>query len=170
MTFEPSNDIFTVSLKPGASEVDGDPRPLIATAAVESDPAISPNGRWIAYRSRSDQSSGRNDVYLARFPDGTGRVQVTNNGGGTPFWSPKGDELFFGAPPGVLQVAPVSFGDRAQVGTVQTLFPLGDYDSFSVSPDGSRFLVVKSPPTGPPRQLVVVQNWLSELTRTVPAR
>jgi serine/threonine-protein kinase len=170
MTFEPSNDIYMVSLKPGAKEVDGDPRPLIATVAAEGDPAIAPNGHWIAYRSRSDRSNGRNDVYIARFPDGTGRVQVTSNGGGTPFWSAKGDELFFGAPPGVLQVARVSFGDRADVGTVQTLFPLGDYDSLSVSSDGNRFLAIKTPPTGPPRQLVVVQNWLSELTRTVPAR
>jgi Tol biopolymer transport system component len=166
MTFEPANDIYTVSLdqdgKPTA------PRPLIATSAVESDPAISPDGRWIAYRT-GDRTTGRNDVYLARFPDGTGRIQVTSNGGGAPFWSHKSDELFFTAPPGVVQSATVSLGERAQVGAPRTLFPLTEVEALSVSADGTRFLVLKQRPAPRPRQIVIVQNWLSDLTRIVPA-
>lgn len=167
MTFEPANDIYTVSLdqdgKPTA------PRPLIATSSVESDPAISPDGRWIAYRT-GDRSTGRTDVYLARFPDGTGRIQVTSNGGGAPFWSRKTDELFFTAPPGVVQSATVTLGDRAQVGAPRTLFPLTEVEALSVSGDGTRFLVLKQRPVPRPRQIVIVQNWLNDLTRIVPAR
>jgi Tol biopolymer transport system component len=167
MTFEPANDIYTVSLdqdgKPAA------PRPLIATSAVEANPAISPDGRWIAYRA-ADPSTGRTDVYLARFPDGSGRIQVTSNGGGAPFWSRKNDELFFTAPPGAVQSVPVSLGDRAQVGTPRTLFPLTELEALSVSSDGTRFLVLKQRPLQRPRQIVIVQNWLSELTRLVPVR
>jgi len=167
MTFEPSNDIYLVSVdqdgKPGA------PRPLIATSAAESDPAISPDGRWIAYRT-ADPTSGRTDVYLARFPAGTGRVQVTSNGGGGPFWSRKNDELFFPGPPGVMQSVSVSLGDRAQVGVPRTLFPLTDVQAFSVSADGTRFLVIKQRPVQRPRQIIVVQNWMRELSRIAPAR
>ena len=162
VSFEPANDIYTVSVgedgKPTA------PRPLIATSAFESNPAISPDGHWIAFRA-GDPSTGRTDVYLARFPDGTGRVQVTSNGGGTPFWSQKNDELFFIGPPGVVQSAAVSLGDRAQVGAPRTLFPSEELQAVSVSADGTRFLVLKQRAVQRPRQIVIVENWLTELTR-----
>jgi hypothetical protein len=41
-----------------------------------------------------------------------------------------------------------------------------------VTPDGRRFLMIKDAPRAgngpPPPQLVVVQNWLDELSRLVP--
>ena len=166
MTFEPANDIYVVSVDQDGKP--GTPRPLIATSAAELTPAISPDGRWIAYRA-ADPASGRTDVYLARFPDGTGRVQVTSNGGGAPFWSRKNDELFFTGPPGVMQSVSVSLGDRAQVGVPRTLFPLTEVQAFSVSADGTRFLALKQRPVPRPRQIVVVQNWARELSRIAPA-
>jgi len=48
------------------------------------------------------------DVYVVRFPEGTAKVQITNGGGGTPFWSSDSRELFFAAPPGALRALPVS--------------------------------------------------------------
>jgi serine/threonine-protein kinase len=159
MTFEPSNDIYILTL-------DGDrkPRPLISTSAAELVPSISPDGRWIAYSSRADPS-GRLDVFVARFPEITGRVQVTSSGGNGAFWSPKGDELFFAAPPGVLQSVSVGRGDRLDLGAPRTLFPLGDVDALSPAPDGSRFLAIKVPRVDPPRQFAIVQNWRDELAR-----
>ena len=40
--------------------------PLLVSAFNESNPAVSPDGAWIAYRS---DESGRNGVYVERFPD-----------------------------------------------------------------------------------------------------
>jgi hypothetical protein len=41
--------------------------------------------------------------------------------------------------------------------------------SYSVSPDGKRFLVIKDPRTSSaPPQLVLAFNWLEELERLVP--
>jgi len=169
MTFEPSNDIYVLTLKedgvPAAA-----PRPLLATDGPKSSPAISPDGGWIAYRFVSNPATGGTDVYLARFPEGTQRVQISNNGGGTALWNHKGDELFFTGPPGVMQSVAVALGERAQVGPPRPLFPVGDLGSFSVAPDGSRFLAIKRPNIQPPRNMVIVQHWLDELRRIVPLK
>ncbi len=114
--------------------------------------------------------TNRTDVYVARYPEGSGRVQITSNGGGTPFWNRKGDELFFGSPPGVIQSVDITFGNRVKVGTPRTLFTIGDLGSFSVTSDGSRFLAIKNPRIEPARQIVIVQRWLDELRRVVPVK
>ena len=169
MTFEPSNDIYVLTLKEDGTP-DGAPRPLSVTDGPKISPAISPEGGWIAYRILSDAATGRVDVYVARFPEGTKRVQISVNGGGTPLWSQKGGELFFPGPPGVMQSVAITLGERVQVGTPRTMFTVGDLSSFSVAPDGSRFLAIKQPPIEPPRDLVIVQHWLDELRRIVPVK
>ena len=55
--------------------------PLLASPFNESNPAVSPDGAWIAYRS---DESGRNEVYVDRFPDLGDRVQVSTGGGTSP--------------------------------------------------------------------------------------
>ena len=79
-------------------------------------PAISPDGNWIAYRFVSNPATGRTDVYLARFPEGTKRVQISDNGGGAPLWSHKQDELFFTVPPGVMQTSPSRWANEHGLG------------------------------------------------------
>jgi Tol biopolymer transport system component len=163
MTFNPANDIHVLSLDEGAK-----PRPFLATDAIENLPAISPDGRLMAYVATGSGESGRQDVFVVRFPEGTGKVQVTSAGGGRPFWSRDGGELFYGAPPGVLQVASIAAGDRIQVGPARTLFTLGDLSLGALSFDGDRFIGVRVPRIDPPTEIVVVQNWLQELARLVP--
>ncbi|HXI20079.1 MAG TPA: hypothetical protein VNH46_03290, partial [Gemmatimonadales bacterium] len=46
-------------------------RPLIATPAAEGEPALSPDGHWLAYVSGK---SGRNEVYVQPFPDVNGGI------------------------------------------------------------------------------------------------
>jgi serine/threonine protein kinase/Tol biopolymer transport system component len=169
LTFEPANDIFMLRLKEDGAPA-GPPRPLLATDGPKLAPAISPDGRWIAYQAVSNPATSRTDVYVARYPEGTRRVQISSDGGGTPFWNGKGGELFFGSPPGVIQSVDITLGDRAQAGTPRTLFRLGDLGSFSVTSDGSRFLAIKNPRIEPPRQIVIVQRWLDELRRVVPVK
>jgi dipeptidyl aminopeptidase/acylaminoacyl peptidase len=162
MTFNPANDIHMLSLDGGA------PRPLVATSAIEADPMISPDGHWMAFTAASGEAAGRRDVYVVRFPEGTSRVQITSEGGTNPFWSRDGRELFFSAPPGVLKAVSIGAGERLQVGAARTLFELGDLNIEGVSSDGSRFFSVRVPRVDPPREIVVVQNWLQELARLVP--
>jgi dipeptidyl aminopeptidase/acylaminoacyl peptidase len=163
MTFNPTNDIYVLSLDDGAG-----PRALVATDANEDAPAVSPDGRWLAYTStQSVEVTGRTNVFIVRFPEGTGRTQISGNGAVRPFWSRDSRELFFGAPPGVLQSVSVAPGDALQVGPAKTLFPLTNLRVIAAAPDG-RFLAFREPPPPRPTEIVVVQNWLRELTRLVP--
>jgi hypothetical protein len=41
-------------------------------------------------------------------------------------------------------------------------------DSFGVSADGKRFLLIRAEPR--PTEIVIVQNWLEELKRLVPVK
>jgi Tol biopolymer transport system component len=56
-----SADIYAQRL-----DVDGSPKPLLATKATEMQPALSPNSRWLALTS---DETGRYDVYVVPFPD-----------------------------------------------------------------------------------------------------
>ena len=50
----------------------------------------------------------------------------------------------------------------------------GDYEHFErraeydISPDGRRFLMIRTPPESAPRQINIVLNWFDELKRLVP--
>ena len=72
----PSGARDIVGFRPG---VDSVAIPLIATTQFsEQDPALSPDGRWLAYTS---DVTGRNEVYVSPFPDvDSGRVPVSTNG------------------------------------------------------------------------------------------
>jgi serine/threonine protein kinase/Tol biopolymer transport system component len=160
MTFSPTNDIYVLSPGGGA-----DPRALVTTDAIDDAPAVSPDGRWLAYSSA--EPSGRTNVFVVRFPEGTGRTQISGSGAGRPFWSHDGRELFFGAPPGVLQSVSVAEGDTLRVGAAKTLFRLANLRIIGAAPDG-RFLAFREPPPEPTTEIVVVQDWLQELNRLVP--
>jgi Tol biopolymer transport system component len=163
MTFNPTNDIHVLSLEAGAP-----PRALLATPAREEAPVISPDGRWLAYRStQSVEVTGQSNVFVVRFPEGTGRTQITADGAGQPFWSRNSRELFFSAPPGVLKAVSIASGDTLRAGAARTLFPLDNLRFVGAAPDG-RFLAFREPPVEPPTEIVVVQNWVQELARLVP--
>ena len=53
-------------------------RPLLETPFMEAWPAVSPDGRWIAYTS---MEAGRGETYVASFPDLAGRKRVSLEGG-----------------------------------------------------------------------------------------
>jgi serine/threonine-protein kinase len=67
--------------------------PLVATGYDETSPAVSPDGRWLAYTS---DESGRPEVYVRPFPNtNDGRWLVSAGGGQEPVWAHSGRELFY---------------------------------------------------------------------------
>jgi Tol biopolymer transport system component len=65
-----------------------------APNASEHSPALSPDGKWIAYVS--DRANSRYDVYVRRFPAVDRGEWPASIGGGTePRWSPNGRELYY---------------------------------------------------------------------------
>ena len=86
-------DLWTVPIQvSGTGVVVGKPEPFLRTAAYETYPSFSPDGKWVAYGSNE---SGSWEVYVRAFPDRGERIQVSVGGGRIPFWSPNGHELFY---------------------------------------------------------------------------
>jgi serine/threonine-protein kinase len=155
----------------------GDPtgvKTLVRTQANERLGVISPDGRWLAYES---DSSGQPEIYARPFPSvGAGQWLVSSGGGRRPLWAPNGRELFYENPTGAIMAVPVdASGPSWRSGNPVRLIDRayvslgGGVRNFDISPDGRRFLTVKSAAAFPP-QIVVVQNWMEELKRLVPAR
>jgi len=152
-----------LGMRPG---VDTAPIPLVATAFTETSPAISPNGRWLAY---SSNESGRDEIYVSHFPDTrVGKWEVSTSGGTEPVWSHRGTELFYRDASGNLVATVVNANLDFSVGRSTILFPAAGYESlrytpqYAVAPDDKRFLMIRPLETGTPDKLIVVENWFEE--------
>jgi len=145
--------------------------PLVASSFTELHPAVSPDGRWLAYTSNE---SGTNEVYVRPFPNTeTGRWQVSNGGGASPVWAPSGRELYYLNRDGRLIAAEVR--PTATTFAVGRLLPLFDasgflddgfHQGYDVTPDGHSFIFVS--PRGFTAanlapQIVWVDHWFTDL-------
>jgi len=168
----PSRDIF--AQRPG----DATPTPVAAMPDVaENSPALSPDGKWIAYVS---DETGVPQVYVRPFPDvQSGRWQVSNELAGAPIWSHNGRELFFSTINGLV-AAQVVTSPSFRVVSQEKLFnfPAGVVPSlqrgwYDVSADDQRFLLSRSVQFGNDDdasrpELILVQNFFEELKARVP--
>lgn len=157
---------------------DHERRPLLTTKFNEYRPALSPNGRWLAYES---DESGTIDIFVVPFPNvADSKQQVSFGGGAEPHWSPDGHTLFYLGPESLMEMA-VGDGDGVQLsrGLATAVLDRGRYvynsippRSYAVSPDGQRFLLSKpgedATTVAVAQQVIVVTNWLEELKRLVP--
>jgi serine/threonine-protein kinase len=150
--------------------------PLLTAGYDEAAPALSRDGRWLAYASTQ---TGRYELYVRPFPNvDDGHWQVTTQGGSAPLWAHNGEELFyvdaarrlasvrFTADPGfrvsgteTLFTIPPGF-DLAQVATL-----------YDVAPDDERFLMARVYHGGDARrrgapEIVLVKNFFEELRAT----
>ena len=148
---------------------------LLGTAFDEASPAVSPDGRWLAYHSNE---TGQNEVYVQRFPELGGKVTISTDGGWQPLWSGDGRELFYRGPRGMMAVA-VEISSSFSAGAPAVLFEKQYYTAqssrtYDVAPDGQRFLMIAEDvetaggSDTPEPQIVLVQNWLAELERLLP--
>ena len=153
-------DIWVLSLE-------GEPEawPFFQVPSEEDAPALSPDGRWLAYAS---DMSGRYEIYVNSFPDPGLRIPVSLTGGTEPVWSRDGSELFYRNGSELIAVD-VETRPRFRVRNREVLFEgpytLWPYHSnYDVHPDGQRFVMIK-PYEGDSPRLVVVLNWFDELRR-----
>jgi eukaryotic-like serine/threonine-protein kinase len=109
----------------------------------ESAPALSPDGRWVAYQS---DETGRMEVYVRPYPGLGARVSVSLRGGTEPVWAHSGRELFFRAGDS-LMVAAVAASPDFAVTERRLLFAgaflSGDtYREYDVAPGDQRFVLL----------------------------
>jgi serine/threonine protein kinase len=142
----------------------GDRRPTLYLDGQFSQPAFSPDGRWMAYVSTE---SARAEVFVQPVPAGHGKWQVSTKGGTQPIWSQDGKELFYWSGDGKIVAVPVKIGAQFEAGVPKDLFSVSTIGLgvlsirryYSVTPDGQRFLVVQGVPER--TQTILLQNWLS---------
>jgi len=144
-----------------------------ASARAYWEPRISPDGHYVAFVANV---AGPTNVYVAHFPDGNGRRQVSTNGGGSPLWSHRGDELFYMAGNELMSVkvttqpslslsAPVKLFSIADGHLLGASSMPGSGPGFDVSADGKSFLMVQRVGEEPQPNIVVDQNWFAEFSK-----
>ena len=153
----------------GRADGAGAPVPVAASPFTELNPALSPDGRWLAYTS---DESGINEVYVRPFPDANGgRWQVSNGGGSEPRWSPTGRELYYldiDLHLNAVQVQSTptfSTGSRASLFDASNFVIAGFHQSYEVAPDGRAFYFIsprRATTTGAP-QIVWIDHWFADL-------
>jgi eukaryotic-like serine/threonine-protein kinase len=163
----------------GMLSMEGDRKPkfLLDEKYHESQPRISPDGRWMAYTS---YESGRDEIYVRPFPDvnAGGRWQISTNGGDSPLWSRGGREIFYRDGNAVIAVSvktsPTFIFQNSMTlfqGTYVTYvnYPGGEFTTWDIYSE--KFLMMKeSSAGGLPRKVNIVLNWLEELQQRVPVK
>ena len=146
---------------------------LLASPFEEMAPALSPDGRWLAYVS---DRSGRDEVFVRPYPNVMSyEIQISVEGGWGPRWSRDGSELFFVADPEgsepTMTAAKIDAGGQIPTVSRERLFRVGP-DLYSLAESGffdvdaeGRFWMLRL--TSRP-DVVVVFNFHEELERLVP--
>ena len=169
--------LFTDQLRPrerglGIFEIDLETRvvrTLVNPRGGQTQPALSPDGRWLAY---SSSESGPSEVYITAYPELEGRHKVSAEGGRAPVWSPDGRRLYYRDRSRMMAVAIVT-GAELSVGASELLFDgpyrfwSGGSRAYDIAPDGLRFVMIEAEDRER-RQFQLVLNWLDEVERLVP--
>ena len=152
----------------------GEPLPF-NTRFNESLGKVSPDNHWITYVT---DESGRDEVWVASFPAGQIRRQVSIGGGTSPQWGEGSREIVYVAPDQRLMAAAFDGSETgAAVGTPRTLFRIQNLaeedrslffatrNNYVAASNGQRFLAAirARDPNAPP--ITIVVNWLALLNR-----
>jgi Tol biopolymer transport system component len=142
---------------------EGAPRILVDTPALNDEPHVSPDGKWLAFTS---DRSGRFEVYVQRFDVRLDPWKVSSDGGGQPKWRGDGRELYFLAGDGMMMR--VAGFEGAEPGSAEPLFRTGlrlsaTVDQYAVTSKGDRFLVIVPLPRRESARLNVITNWTALL-------
>jgi Tol biopolymer transport system component len=140
--------------------------PIAATAANERSPVLSPDGQWVAYVS---DASGRDQIHIKSLNAALDAPPVATFEGVEPVWAQH--ELFYRAGDGLMGVDANTKGLSEPRQLFEGTFdrdPGANLANYDVDPQSRSFIMLKSALV--PRELRVVVNWGTELTRQVPSR
>jgi serine/threonine protein kinase/Tol biopolymer transport system component len=145
---------------------------LLHSKYTERNPAVSPNGKWIAYESNE---SGQNEIWVRPYPD-VDRARISIGPGLHARWAPGGNELYYRNADWGMMAVPLRFSPEFQAGVPRQLFPNNRYYretiaggvAYDVAPDG-RFLMTQAiAETSNSKMMIsVVTNWVEELKTLV---
>ncbi len=133
-------------------------RPFVVGPADETNPAISPDGRWIAYMSNE---TGAREVYVRPLTGPGPRVAVSVGGGSNHRWSPDGGTLYYR---GTTHIMAATLGTQNGFAVTRRdslfadTFAQGIGSGWDVMPNGREFVMVRGPAFVSSPMLLVV-NW-----------
>jgi serine/threonine protein kinase len=170
-TQDPANrhDLWIQRLQDGVAE-----RLAFNTPFNESHGKVSPDGHWIAYTT---DESGKVEIWVASFPAGESRRQVSLGGGTLPQWGEASKEIVYVSDDKQLMASPFHAGNSGiEIGRPKALFRIANlididqymwptFNAYVATSNGQRFLVAVSAfdPEAPPISVIV--NWAALLTR-----
>lgn len=157
---------------PGAGDILGrragrgtTPVPIAASRFTELAPALSPNGRWMAY---SSSETGRGEIVVVPFPrTGDSKWPISVDGGGEPVWSRDGRELFYRNNKRELVAVQVGTERSFSIGSSSALFSdrhfarIDVHQQYDVAPDGQRFIMIRPVGAERPSRLILARNLLN---------
>jgi serine/threonine-protein kinase len=149
--------------------------PLLAGKDGERSPALSPNGRLLAYVSDRSKPT---EVFVIRVDKPGEPIPVSSGGGSLPRWA--NDRELFYTDGSRIKLVRISEGpDGLASDPPQALpFDVSRYavlagsavPFFNVTPDGRFIMIEQLPGTAPPNELNLVTNWATELKRKLGGR
>ena len=142
------NDIWRIDAHPGA-----EPKPFITSKGEQCCAAFSPDGKWVVYTS---DESGRNEVYAIRYPDGSGKTQLSLDGALAARWA-SDRELIVYTLNHVYLVPVTTDGDTLRASAPVAMSSPDDAITGD-SRDGKRFLYVIAGDTPYLRSIALVTN------------
>jgi Tol biopolymer transport system component len=166
-TFAPDGTLLFVERRPTTGwdiltlPPDGtrQPRPFVETSFNDTTPQISPSGRFVAHGS---DETGRFQIVVHSFPSADVKIQVSADGGAHAGWRGDERELYYRRGDAMMvadvETAPVLWISRPRVLFRGQFAPIQG-KNWDVTPDGQRFLMVRSEERSPPTEIVIVLNW-----------
>lgn len=159
------SDLWTLNLSDKRANA------VVDTVHSEAYPALSPDGRWLAYES---DESGRYEIFVQPWDGGSPgtkrRWQVSSAGGGLPRWSGNQQELFYLSSSGGMMSVPVHPSpDEFRFDPPRQLFqtrPIQKaWNLFDVTSDGQRFLINLPLEWSNSALITVITNWTEKLKK-----
>ena len=160
-------DLFTVSLnEPHEFDL------LIDDPGSQAEATLSPDGKWLAY---SSNETGVTEIYVRPYPSLAGKWQVSTGYGLGPRWDRDGKRLYYRSSDSMMAVDIEATASSFVAGEPRELFRTPYHDNatnsaYDRSPIDGRFLMIKlHTRSGESDELMVVDNWTTEIARLAPA-
>lgn len=143
---------------------DGKIRPFLETPFNELVPALSADGRWLAYHSNE---SGRIEIYVQSLEEEGGKWQISTDGGARASWSRSDTEIIFQSLDDKLMVVDVKLTPHFTASVPRLLMDPKIRQrpglQYAVAADGNRILVNRAVEQSAVSPLTLVQNWAEAL-------
>jgi serine/threonine-protein kinase len=166
--------IWTVPLEDQGGRLKaGTPEQFLKSSFGDTEPAFSPDGRWLAYVSNE---SGKDEEYVRAFPLPSsgqgGKWQISNNGGTSATWPRNGHDLVYRSGGDFMAASYTVKGDAFVAEKPRVWIAKLARPDWDLAPDGKRVLVLAPVESADaPKQeheVVFLQNFFDYLRQRVP--